>query len=281
MVVLKTETRGGPERGFSVSGPETPGVPVVVSIPHAATLLGPLGLPLHEDLDPRCDADLHVDSLYDGLVRGPLIVAEISRFVCDLNRNSDDITKTSVPGHPVAGGKTARGFIWETTTHGQPTYTRPLTMPEWEARRNIHKAYHDAIATALSHVKALFGFAILVDAHSMPSRGTNAHPDAGTMRAEIVPGDRDGTSCAPELMAQVCDEFANAGYSVLPNQPYRGGYTTQHHGQPNHNVHAIQIELRRDLYMDEATFDVRPTGFARLKQTLGLVLRAVEGFRPG
>jgi len=276
MVVLKTEITGGPERGFSVSGPETPSVPVVVSIPHAATLLGPLGLPLREDLDPRCDADLHVDALYDGLVRGPLVVAEISRFVCDLNRNSVDITKTAV-----AGGTSARGFIWETTTHGQPTHTRPLTMPEWEARRDIHKAYHDAITAALSHVKALFGFAILVDGHSMPSRGTSAHPDSGALRAEIVPGDRDGTSCAPELTLRVSDGFRSAGYAVAPNQPYRGGFSTQYHGKPNDNVHAIQIELRRDLYMDEVTFDVHPAGFARLRQTLDLVLRAVEGFRPG
>jgi N-formylglutamate deformylase len=280
MVLLKTDMVGGPEHGFSVSGPDTPGVPVVVSIPHAATMLGPLGLPLHEDLDPRCDADLHVDTLYSGLVRGPFIVAEISRFVLDLNRSSDDFTKTAVPEHPVAGGTSARGFIWEATTHGQPTHTRPLTMREWEARRDIHKAYHEAIGAALSHVKAIFGYAILVDGHSMPSRGTAAHPDAGALRAEIVPGDRDGKSCAPELMARVCDEFSSAGYSVAPNQPSRGGYTTQFHGQPNRNIHAIQIELRRDLYMDEATFDIRPAGFARLQQTLDRVLRAIEGFRP-
>jgi len=280
MVVLNADTHGGPERGFTVAGPENPEVPVVVSIPHAAAMLGPLGLPLRDELDPRCDADLHVDTLYEGLTRGPLIVAEISRFVCDLNRASGDVTRSAVPGHPSPTGVSPRGFIWEVTTQGLPTHSRPLTLREWEARRDIHEAYHNAVATALSHVKSLFGFAILVDGHSMPSRGTSAHPDAGALRAEVVPGDRDGTSCAPEVMARVCDEFTKSGYTVAPNQPYKGGFTTQHHGRPKDNIHAIQIELRRDLYMDEATFEIHPPGFARIRRTLERVLRSVETFRP-
>ena len=96
----------------------------------------------------------------------------------------------------------------------------------------------------------------------------------------MVPGDRDGTSCAPALSSLVGDHFRARGYSVAFNDPYKGGYITTHHGQPRDNIHAIQIELRRDLYMDEQTFTLEDTGFQRLREALRDLLTAIEAFRP-
>jgi N-formylglutamate amidohydrolase len=57
------------------------------------------------------------------------------------------------------------------------------------------------------------------------------------------------------------------GYRVARNAPYAGGYTTEHYGRPGRGVHALQIELSRALYFDEA--ELRPTeGFSRLKGDL-------------
>jgi N-formylglutamate amidohydrolase len=91
-----------------------------------------------------------------------------------------------------------------------------------------------------------------------------------------VPGDRDGTSCSPDLSALVGNHFADAGFSVAPNDPYKGGYITAHHGRPAQGIHAIQIELRRDLYMNEATFEIEPAGFARLRRVLADLLRKLD-----
>ena len=65
-----------------------------------------------------------------------------------------------------------------------------------------------------------------------------------------------------------------------PNDPYKGGFITAHHGRPADNIHAIQIEMRRDLYMDEDTFIVVEPGFDRLRSLLGALLVELRGFRP-
>ena len=74
---------------------------------------------------------------------------------------------------------------------------------------------------ALERARDRFGYAILLDGHSMPSRGRTGHKDPGRARADVVPGDRDGTSCAPALMAHVARHFADAGLRVAPTIPTR------------------------------------------------------------
>ena len=151
---------------------------------------------------------------------------------------------------------------------------------DWRARTAVHATYHDALAQALSRARERFGFAVLVDGHSMPSRGRAGHKDPGRARADVVPGDREGTSCAPSLSRLVGDHFTSRGFSVAFNDPYKGGYITAHHGRPADAIHAIQIELRRDLYMNEETYEITQPGFARLQKDLAELLAALRGFRP-
>jgi N-formylglutamate amidohydrolase len=40
---------------------------------------------------------------------------------------------------------------------------------------------------------------------------------------------------------------------VAHDEPYKGGFTTQHYGRPRENVHVVQVELARRLYMNETT----------------------------
>ena len=184
-----------------------------------------------------------------------------------------------MPSHAAPRNTDGRGFIWAVTTTGAPALRRPLTHEEWQARAAIHAAYHGAIAQALERARAQFGFAILVDGHSMPSMGKQGHKDPGRRRADVVPGDRDGTSCAPALSRHVGDYFRAKGFSVAFNDPYKGGFITTHHGQPASGIHAIQIELSRDLYMDETTYAPRPAGFARLQSVLAELLTSLSALR--
>ena len=124
-----------------------------------------------------------------------------------------------------------------------------------------------------------FGYAILVDGHSMPSRGRLGHKDSGRIRADVVPGDRDGTSCSPRLTAHVIQHFKSAGFNVRANDPYKGGFITAHHGRPADGIHAIQIELRRDLYMDEDRYVTAEPGFSRLRGVIDGLLASLPGLR--
>jgi N-formylglutamate amidohydrolase len=268
---------------FAARIPAAPTTAVVVSVPHAGVATHGFEATLSPELDVRCDADLYVDRLYRlGAPDGPEVslAARLSRFVCDLNRDADDVAPGAVPEHPTPRNADGRGFIWAVTTSGVPAISRPLSLEEWRARTALHATYHDALAQALGRARERFGFAILVDGHSMPSRGRAGHKDPGHARADVVPGDRDGTSCAPTLSRLVGDHFASRGYSVSFNDPYKGGYITTHHGRPADNIHAIQIELRRDLYMDETTYGLVEPGCGRLTSTLSELLAALRDFRP-
>jgi N-formylglutamate deformylase len=268
---------------FSLRAPSAPTTPVVVSVPHAGVATHGFEGTLSPELDVRCDADLHVDRLYRiGQADAPEVnvAARLSRFVCDLNRDPDDVSPGAVPEHPAPRNTDGRGFVWAITTAGVPALARPLTLDEWRARTAVHATYHDAIAQALARARERFGFAILVDGHSMPSRGRAGHKDPGRARADVVPGDRDGTSCAPSLSRIVGEHFASRGYSVAFNEPYKGGYITTYHGRPRDHIHAIQIELRRDLYMNETTYEIVDPGFTRLSATVAELLAALRDFRP-
>ncbi len=270
----------GPWDSFWALLPQSPATPVVVSVPHAGIATGPFGDALAPSLDVRQDADLFVDELYVDLPQGAFVRAQLSRFVCDLNRHPDDVSARAVPAHPHPLNSNGRGFVWEVTTTEAPALARPLSWQEWQQRQQIHAAYHGALRTGLQRAQAKFGFAILVDGHSMPSQGRAGHSDPGAARADIVPGNRMGTSCGPTLSAAVNQHFGDNGFRVKFNEPYQGGFITSHHGRPADNVHAIQIEMRRDLYMNEATFTKVEPGFARLRQALSDLLRKLDVFSP-
>ena len=75
--------------------------------------------------------------------------------------------------------------------------------------------------------------------------------DSGRERADVILGDRYGTSCLPALTDAVEELLTSLGYAVRRNTPYAGGYITRHYGRPADGVHALQIEINRALYMDE------------------------------
>jgi len=199
--------------------------------------------------------------------------------VCDMNRDPDDVSVGAVPEHPAPRNADGRGFIWAITTTGVPTLSRPLALDEWRERTAIHAAYHDAVTRALARARERFGYAILLDGHSMPSRGRAGHKDPGRARADVVPGDRDGTSCAAALTEHVTRHFEKAGLRVVANDPYKGGFITTHHGRPADRIHAIQIELRRDLYMDEGAYEIAEPGFSKVRGILDALVASLRTLR--
>ena len=113
-----------------------------------------------------------------------------------------------------------------------------------------------------------FSYAVLVDCHSMPSRGSR---NENIKRPDIIIGDRYGTSCNGEISRDLIRRFTDRGYSVTRNKPYAGGFITEHYGRPLKGLHAIQIEINRALYLDETT--LRPTlGFESLRQDIASIM---------
>lgn len=241
--------------GRVLPGESEPG-PLVVSVPHAGTLVPVDDVPLLalEGQALLRDADLFVDRLCAGVpdLGVPVIRARVSRYVLDVNRAPDDVDRDVCADLERPHRVSARGLVWRLTTEGNPVLKRPLSLAELDDRiARIHRPYHEALAALLEERRARYGYAILLDVHSMPSTGRPGHADPGARRADIVPGDVRGASCATSISRLLVEHFQTAGYSVRPNDPYMGGFITRHHGRPARGIHAIQLEMNRDLYMDE------------------------------
>jgi N-formylglutamate amidohydrolase len=202
------------------------------------------------------DADLYVEKLHQDApeLGATVLVSSMSRYVCDLNRAETDIDRFSVQGGK--GDAAPHGLIWRRTSDGEPALVAPLKLTEFERRRDTYyRPYHDTLRKLLESIRQEFGYVIMLCAHSMPSRGKPGTPDAGKLRADVVPGTRGKTTAAHaaiDVPGRLATKF---GWSLRHDQPYRGGFTTGHYGRPAQGYHVVQVELSRGLYMDEHSLE--------------------------
>jgi N-formylglutamate amidohydrolase len=108
--------------------------------------------------------------------------------------------------------------------------------------------------------------------------GRAGHGDPHAHRADVVPGTRGRTSAAAAFIDCVDSHARKAGLSVAHDDPYQGGYTTQHYGRPGADVHVVQVELARRLYMDEATL-AKNAGFDRMRAWCTALAKALGAVR--
>ncbi|MEW5683384.1 MAG: N-formylglutamate amidohydrolase [Pseudomonadota bacterium] len=267
------------------AGPEgAPPTPFVFASPHSGRLY-PDDMMSAAALDAvsiRRSEDAFVDDLIAGApAHGvTVIAARYARAYIDLNREPFELDPSMFADElpAFARARTARvaaglGAIARVVSEGQEIYTRKLMFAE--ARKRIeegHRPYHHALKSLLDEAQAAHGFAILIDWHSMPAAAAKA---AGRDRpCDIVLGDRFGAACAGVLPSRVERHMEEQGYRVTRNTPYAGGYTTEHYGQPSRRFHALQIEINRGLYLDEATLS--PTsGFAPLRAHIETLTEAL------
>jgi N-formylglutamate amidohydrolase len=202
-----------------------------------------------------------------------VIAASVARVFLDVNRDAWELDPAMFSEElpPYARGRSARvaagfGAIARIVGEGQEIYARKLTFAEARDRvETVHRPYHEALRGLVDETLMDHGVAILMDWHSMPSAA--ARPSDSAPGCDVVLGDRFGGACSPAVSRRVETELTAMGYAVARNAPYAGGYTTEHYGRPGRRVHALQIEVNRALYMNEATLEPSE-GFTRLKSDL-------------
>jgi N-formylglutamate amidohydrolase len=218
----------------------------------------------------RRSEDSFVDELIAGVVpRGhPLMQVYFPRCYVDVNREPYELDPRMFEGRlpsfantrsmRVAGGL---GTVARVVGDAQEIYNQRIPIDDALRRiEGLYKPYHRALRRLLTRVHRDFGTAVLVDFHSMPS---NIGAKDDRPRADIVIGDRYGTSCVPIVSEVADDVFRELGYAVSRNKPYAGGFITEHYGNPAAGLHSIQIEVNRALYMDERRYQ-RIESFDRL-----------------
>ena len=255
--------------------------PVVVASPHSGSLypakfLAQAAVPLAA---LRRAEDAFVDELFSAApgLGLPLLAARFPRSYVDANREPYELDPGMFEGplpRPL-NNRTTRvaaglGMIPRVAASGEAIYHGRMPSEEIEHRlETCWRPYHVALSMAVEQTYSLFGGALLIDAHSMPSSASGIGLRERELRVDIVLGDNHGEACAPHLMDCVDRFLSGRGLRVLRNQPYAGGFTTQRYGRPTLGRHALQIEINRALYMDEARH-------AKLA-TFGVMARTMTG----
>lgn len=265
-------------------GAERPASPIVLSVPHAGRDYG--AALLKASRLPRRVLEMLEDRLVDRLVwratgaGATAFVARASRAEIDLNRDEREIDPDLIAPPLPAGAllQSARsrgglGLIPSRLAGAGPIWREPIARAELARRiEHIHRPYHRALERALGHARERFGAAVLLDCHSMPPRHRLPTGEPG---ADIVFGDRHGTTMAPDLLDAAVAAARDAGFRTACNAPYAGGYIAARHGRPGRGVHALQIEVDRALYLD-ADLRTPGPGFERVCRLIAAVAAALE-----
>lgn len=250
---------------FRLIRPKTRTTSVVFSSPHSGREypLAFLRRSILDEVAVRSSEDAFVDLLFsDAPTMGaPLLAANAPRAYVDLNRSAEDLDPALIEGVPKKGHNprisSGLGVIPRVVSGGRMIYRGKITRIEAEGRLRAHwEPYHEQLHALLMESHAAFGEAVLIDCHSMPNEAASSVRKGGGV-PDVVLGDRYGASAHPDVMERVEAAFAATGLRVQRNTPFAGAYITQHYGRPSRRQHAIQIEINRALYMDEAK--VRPS----------------------
>ena len=274
-----------------VHGPATPMRSLVLDSPHSGRVMPADFGSVRSEADLRDGEDCFIDELYlPAAARGvPLLAAQFPRTYLDPNRHAGDVDLELLaepwPHAHVPSGKAdiGKALVWRTLDDGRRIYDRRLSVAEVQRRiERCHRPYHAALKSLLDAAHARFGVVHHINCHSMnPVGGAMGEGGAGTARADIVLGDRDGTTCDPAFTAFVRDTLAGLGYRVLVNDPFKGVELVRAHADPAAGRHSLQLEINKRLYMRPGTLD-KSVGFARLQAHLMQLVDALcERYTPG
>jgi N-formylglutamate deformylase len=249
--------------------------PLLISMPHPGLLLP---AEVADLLTPEAralpDTDWHMPQLYGfaSKMGASLLMARYSRFAIDLNRPEDDT--------PLYQSATT-GLFPETLFDGTSIFLPGAVRSDeikTACKERIWRPYHGKLMAELNRIKGECGHAVLLDAHSI--RGEIPRLFEGLL-PDFNIGTNDGKSCALSLASAVAKVCNVPGYRHVVNGRFKGGHITRHYGQPERNVHAVQLELVQRTYMNEqAPFDYRPEVAQKVQPILQRMVQTMIDWRP-
>ena len=262
-------------------------LPLVCDSPHSGTHYPSdfgAALPLHL---LRQTEDTDIDALWAATPRvgGTLVAARFPRCYIDPNRALEDLDPALLEGSwpwPLSPGpksKLGYGLVFSKVNADTLIYNRRLSVQEVQQRiAQYWQPYRNTLEQEINLACQSFGGVWHLNLHSMPQ---NAYERLGIHSdkplADFVLGDRDGTTCEPEFVRVVEESLRQWGYTVERNDPYKGVALLEQIGQPTLNRHSLQIEIRRPLYMHEATRE-RTSDFKTLQENLSKTLQDVAAY---
>jgi N-formylglutamate amidohydrolase len=273
-----------------VTNPLVQTAPLVFASPHSGRDYSPefIASSRLNKLNLRRSEDAFLDEVFKNAPDqgAPLLCANFPRAYIDANREAFELDPTmfyeKLPNYVntssprIAAGL---GTIAKIVTEGKEIYQELLNVEEALKRiETFYRPYHEALQGLIDKTITKFGCCLLIDCHSMPSIAAPPSKKYG-QPVDIVLGDCFATSCASEVTEIAQKALQSVGLRVIRNKPYSGGFTTRNYGQPKKNVHVLQIEINRGLYMDEKLIH-RSTGMNDLTQHMTKLMYALTKIDP-
>ncbi|WP_297322180.1 N-formylglutamate amidohydrolase [uncultured Bartonella sp.] len=240
-------------------------VPFLFNSPHSGRIY-PKSFLMQSVLDQfsiRMSEDCFVDLLFNKVVDlgAGFMTANFPRSFIDVNREAYELDPVMFfeplpafvpkPSMRVMAGL---GTIPKIVATNVNIYDERMHLAEALDRiETLYIPYHKHLQNTLDSMRNQFGFAMLIDCHSMPGKLKFFN---GGQQPDFILGDLYGHSCANAFVEYAADKLIQKGYNVSLNRPYSGGFITAHYGRPAENIHCLQIEINRSLYLDEISLEV-------------------------
>lgn len=233
--------------------------PLVIDVSRSGTTYPPEFLPsapfhaVHRKISPYVER-MVLPCVAEG---ASILMAQFPPTYVDPNRPVDDIDPNQINGRwsgelkPLSASITSgTGLIHTLDADYDPLYRTTLQVEELEYRiGQFYLPYHHKLSELLGEKREKFGQAFQLSCHSMSSIG----PRDGLERPHVCLGDLDGVTSTPALRELVASVFSDEGFEVAINKPFRGNELLRRHAMPEKAIYSLQVEIRRDLYIDERT----------------------------
>ena len=235
--------------------------PLILSIPHSGKLFPKEFLQnvRFEEKILRRNEDLFVDELLQGALSQGLtaIKMNLSRTFVDLNRDRLELDPAMFYNYPketdILYDKHCRvglGVIHRINFRRENLYAGLLDYKEvGERLSKVYDVYHNRLQQLINKCLKKFGFCMVLDCHSMPSKICSIIDDRSGI--DICLGNLFSQSCPQKYSDFLASQFWDCNYSVQENCPYSGAFITFNYCQPRHKMYTLQLELNRSLYADE------------------------------
>ncbi len=237
---------------------------VVIHVPHASQQIPPevrAGIVLDDDaLDRELDAmtDAYTDVIASRVaaqagVRPWVFVNRLSRLVVDPERFPDEREEMNAVG---------MGAVYTRTSNGD-ALRDPNEDDADELVAEFFDPYAEEFSSLIDRRLDEVGAVTIIDLHSFPLEPLRYELHDGP-RPEICLG-TDPFHTPADLVDLAREAFSE--FEVGTDSPFSGCYVPLAHHESNPNIHALMVELRRDLYLDES--------FQLVEPALGPILEAL------
>lgn len=234
--------------------------PVILHAPHGGRAIPPERLGSYLISLPELEAekdvmtDHHTNTLVAAITGASAVINDLSRFAVDVERFPDESEEMNAVG---------MGVLYTHGSRGQEI--RRVTAADEAPLLEYFAAYSRRFTELVDATLARHGRALIIDVHSYPQIELPYELHGGGPRAPLCIGS-DPFHASEEFLRAVTESFS--GLESAANTPFAGAYVPLKHYRTDARVSSVMLEIRRDVYLDEATVELDEAGFLGLQHSL-------------